>query len=242
MSSLKAVIQAGGHGTRLAPYSTVLPKALMPVGEGTVIDSLLDLFKSAGVADVYVTVSKFGQLIHSYCGDGSRWNLALHYVNESVPLGTIGPLGPLRDQLDSTFFVANSDVYIDLDMHAFLRAHKAGKALLTVAVTNQRVRIEYGVLTHRSGRVTDFKEKPVEHFSVSTGMYCMEPEILELIPHGTPFGFDELMRSMLDQELPVSAYVHPGQWIDIGRIEELRKAQEQAAAPLRMGTQARSDG
>lgn len=240
MEGLKAVIQAGGRGTRLAPYSTVLPKALMPVGDGTVIDSLLDLFKSAGVTDVYVTVSKYGQLIRSYCGDGSRWNLAIHYVDELAPLGTIGPLRPIRGQLDRTFFVANSDVYIDLDMDAFLREHRAGGSLLTVAVTSQLVKIEYGVLSHYCGRVIDFKEKPIEQFCVSTGVYCMEPEILDLIPDGSPFGLDDLMNKMLGQGLPVTAYAHHGRWVDIGRIEELRKAQELAAAPLNRSADARN--
>ena len=116
MVELKAVIQAGGEGTRLAPYSTVLPKALMPIGEGTVIDSMLKLLADAGVSTVYITVSKLGHLIRSYCGDGSRWGLEIVYVDESKPLGTIGPLDPIRDHLDGTFIVANSDIYIDLDI------------------------------------------------------------------------------------------------------------------------------
>lgn len=232
MSKIKAVIQAGGRGTRLAPYSTVLPKALMPIGEGTVIDGLLSLFSSAGVSTAFITVSKFGNLIRSYCGDGSRWNLEIRYIDEEKPLGTIGPLGPMRHLLDTTFLVANSDIYIDLDIKEFLRFHRASETLLTVAVTNQTVKIEYGVLDHVSGRVTEFREKPVEQFCVSTGVYCMEPGILDLIPNGEPYGFDDLMRSMLGGGRPVTAYTHPGQWIDIGRIEDLRKAQEQATAQL----------
>jgi NDP-sugar pyrophosphorylase family protein len=117
MTEIKAVIQAGGRGTRLAPYSTVLPKALMPIGdEGTVIDSLLKMFSNGGVSTVFITVSKFGKLIRSYCGDGDRWNIKIKYVDEASPLGTIGPLSTIREHLDCTFIVANSDVYTDIKL------------------------------------------------------------------------------------------------------------------------------
>jgi NDP-sugar pyrophosphorylase family protein len=232
MGILNAVIQAGGRGTRLAPYSTVLPKALMPVGEGTVIDNLLMQFASAGARTVFITVSKFGPLIKSYCGDGSRWNLRIEYVVEERPLGTIGPLDAIRQRLDGPFFVANSDIYTDLDLTRVLAHHREHRAPLTVVVTQQQVNIAYGVLEHREGRVFDFKEKPTQEFSVSTGIYCMEPEIFRHIPSATPYGFDDLMRDMLATETAINAFVHTGLWIDIGRIEDLRKAQEQAAAQL----------
>jgi mannose-1-phosphate guanylyltransferase len=212
---MKAVIQAGGKGTRLAPYSTVLPKALMPIGDGTVIDHTLAMFAGAGVQVVYITVSKFGPLIRSYCGDGSRWGLKLEYIEESQPLGTIGPLGSMRDKLDGTF--------------------------LTVVVTNQTVKIEYGVLDQSDGTVTGFREKPIEQFCVSTGIYCMEPSILDFVPNGQAFGFDELVRTMLATQTPISAYTHPGQWIDIGRIEDLRRAQEHAASQLMAKSRGASD-
>ena len=232
MGTLNAVIQAGGRGTRLAPYSTVLPKALMPIGEGTVIDNLLLQFAHAGVRTVFITVSKFGPLIKSYCGDGSRWNLRIEYVTEEKPLGTIGPLDALRRRLDGSFFVANSDIYTDLDLNRVLAHHRAQRAPLTVVVTRQQVSIAYGVLEQRDGRVVDFKEKPTQQYSVSTGIYCMEPAIFEHIPRATPFGFDDLMRDMLTSETAISAFEHTGVWIDIGRIEDLRRAQEQAASQL----------
>jgi NDP-mannose synthase len=233
MGNVNAVIQAGGRGTRLAPYSTVLPKALMPVGEGTVIDNMLMQFAHAGVLTVFITVSKFGPLIKSYCGDGSRWNLCIEYITEDKPLGTIGPLDTLRERLDGSFFVANSDIYTDLDLTRVLSHHVTHSAPLTVVVTKQQVNIAYGVLEHREGRVVDFKEKPTQEFSVSTGIYCMEPSIFRHIPRATPFGFDELMRDMLAAKTPINAFVHTGLWIDIGRIEDLRKAQDQAADQLR---------
>ena len=161
MGNLNAVIQAGGRGTRLAPYSTVLPKALMPVGEGTVIDNLLMQFARAGALTVFVTVSDCGPLIKSYCGDGSRWNLRIEYVVEERPLGTIGPLDVIRQRLDGPFFVANSDIYSDLDLTRVLAHHREHRAPLTVVVeTKQQVRHSLRCAQARDGRVVDFKEKP----------------------------------------------------------------------------------
>ena len=232
MADLKAVIQAGGRGTRLAPYSTVLPKALMPIGEGTVIDHLLNQFRDAGVGEVIITVSRFGPLIRSYCGDGSRWNLTIDYITEDVPLGTIGGLALLRDRLDGPFYVANSDIYTDLELKDLLAAHSNGPAAVTVVVTRQRVNVAYGVLDHSGGRLLEFREKPSQEFSVSTGIYCMSPEVFEFIPPSGSFGFDHLMRAMLDRGAPVGVHEHLGSWIDIGRVEDLRRAQEQAAHPF----------
>jgi NDP-sugar pyrophosphorylase family protein len=231
VDELKAVIQAGGRGTRLAPYSTVLPKALMPIGEGTVVDHLLEQFRDAGVSEVFITVSRFGPLIRSYCGDGSRWGLEIDYVTESEPLGTIGGLNLLRDRLDGPFFVANSDIYTDLSLKDVLVAHVSNPAPLTVVVTRQTVQIAYGVLHHSGGRVQEFAEKPTQVFSVSTGIYCMQPDVFSFIPAG-PFGFDQLMRVLLDEGASVNVFEHLGRWVDIGRVEDLRMAQEQAAAPL----------
>ncbi len=232
MNELKAVIQAGGQGTRLAPYSTVLPKALMPIGDSTVIDHLLGQFRDAGVSHVFITVSKFGPLIRSYCGDGSRWDLEIEYVVEDAPLGTLGGLNLIRDSLDGPFFVANSDVYTDLEMKDLLVAHAGGQASVTVVVTRQTVNIAYGVIEHTNGLVSEFREKPNENFSVSTGIYCMDPGVFEFIPPTGAFAFDHLMRVMLAANAPVGVCEHLGMWIDIGRVEDLREAQEQAARPF----------
>jgi NDP-sugar pyrophosphorylase family protein len=232
MAELTAVIQAGGKGTRLAPYSTVLPKALMPIGDGTVVDNLLTQFRAVGVDRVLITVSRFGPLIRSYCGDGSRFGLSIEYVTEDEPLGTIGPLNNVRSVLDGPFFVTNSDVYTDLALKDVLAAHQSGGTAVTVVVTRQSVDIAYGVIDHDGGQMTAFREKPSQRFSVSTGIYCMQPAVFDYIPPSGPFGFDELMRVMLERGAPVGVYEHLGTWIDIGRVEDLRRAQEKAVAPL----------
>ena len=232
MAELTAVIQAGGRGTRLSPYSTILPKALMPIDEDTVIDKLLLQFSDAGVKTVFITVSKFGPLIRSYCGDGSRWGLEIEYITEEEPLGTIGALNPLRDRLSDPFLVANSDIFCDVRLEAVMARHQARRSLMTVVVTRQDVNIAYGVIDHEGGWVTTFREKPTQEFSVSTGIYLMDQGVFEYMPESGPFGFDELLRDMLERRAPVDVYEHDGVWVDIGRIEDLRRAQEQAAAPL----------
>jgi NDP-mannose synthase len=232
MSDVMAVIQAGGLGTRLAPYSTVLPKALMPLGDGTVIDNMLSQFWDAGVKRVFITVSKFGPLIRSYCGDGSRWGLDIEYIVESEPLGTIGPLNALRGRIQDKFFVANSDIYTDIQLDDVVNFNLLRPAPLTVVAKRQTIDISYGVLEHEEGRAKGFLEKPSQQYLVSTGIYLMEPTIFDHIPVEGAFGFDQLMWAMLADGVPVNVYEHEGTWIDIGRIDDLRRAQEQAAAPM----------
>jgi NDP-sugar pyrophosphorylase family protein len=232
MSDVMAVIQAGGLGTRLAPYSTVLPKALMPLGDGTVIDNMLSQFWDAGVKRVFITVSKFGPLIRSYCGDGSRWGLDIEYIVESEPLGTIGPLNALRGRIQDKFFVANSDIYTDIQLDDVVNFNLLRPAPLTVVAKRQTIDISYGVLEHEEGRAKGFLEKPSQQYLVSTGIYLMEPTIFDHIPVEGAFGFDQLMWAMLAEGVPVNVYEHEGTWIDIGRIDDLRRAQEQAAAPM----------
>jgi mannose-1-phosphate guanylyltransferase len=228
MTAVKAVIQAGGRGTRLAPYSTILPKALMPVGDGTVIDNALTTLARGGVVQVFVIVNRMGQLIRSYCGDGSRWSLSIEYLEETTPLGTIGGLDLLREQLTHTFLVLNSDVYLDLDVQSLVRFHREREADLTVVTTEQKVKIDYGVLDTDGGRVVMFREKPTEKYCVSSGVYCFEPAVLREVPRATPFGFDDLVERLVGARRRVFSYHHAGYWIDIGRIEDLRRAQNEA--------------
>jgi len=235
MSGIKAVIQAGGQGTRLYPYSTVLPKALMPIGDGTVADKLIEMFASAGVDEVYITLSeknKISSLIKSYCGDGSRYGLKIHYITETEPLGTIGPLRLFASELDTSFIVSNSDVAVDMDVSDFIEFHRKSESLLTVAVAKQTVSIEYGVMEIDDGQVFGFREKPTEEFCVSTGVYCMEPRILDYVPEGEAYGFDRLIEALLENKERVMAFDRTENWIDIGRIEDLRRAQEKAAQGL----------
>ena len=223
---MKAVILAGGKGTRLRPYTFVLPKPLIPVGDSPVIEMLLKWLRRNGLSNVCITIGHLGHLIRSLCGNGSQWGMEITYSEEPEPLGTIGPLFLIRDQLKESFLVVNGDLITDLDLHPFISYHRGHKGLITIGVTEKNVKVDLGVLESDNGRVATFREKPLMKFYASMGVYCMEPAILDLVPRGVPFGFDDLMHTMLDQNLPAYTYHHQGLWMDIGRQEDFLKAQE----------------
>ena len=223
---MKAVIQAGGKGARLRPYTLLLPKPLMPVGDLPVIEILLKWLRRWGVKKMFITIGYLGQLIRSLCGDGSQWDIEIVYSQEPEPLGTIGPLRLIKSQLTETFFTLNGDLITDLNLHELKAYHRQNGGLITVAVTEKNITPDLGVVESQNGQMTGFREKPIIKFKASTGIYCMEPQILDLIPDGVPFGFDDLMYAMLDRELPVYIYEHDGLWLDIGREEDFRNAQE----------------
>ena len=134
---MKAVIQSGGKGTRLKPYTTILPKPLMPVGSKPVLELLLKWLRRNGTRDAYITTGYLGHLIRIACGDGSQWDLRVTYTEESEPLGTVGALHLLRKELDGTFFMVNGDILTDLNLNAFAAAHRQNGGALTIA-TMQR--------------------------------------------------------------------------------------------------------
>lgn len=222
-----AVIQAGGKGARLRPYTLVLPKPLMPVAGVPVIELLIKWLRKNGVHRTYITTGYLSHLIRSVCGDGGRWDMDIEYTEESEPLGTMGPLhllGPER--LVSTFLVLNGDVITDLNLRDFIRRHRQSGSLVTVAITSKDIKVNLGVLDCDNGFMVGFREKPLMDFNVSMGVYCMEPGVLDLIPRGVPFGFDDLMHTMIERKLPVAVYRHRGLWIDIGLPEDFQRAQD----------------
>ena len=221
-----AVIQAGGKGTRLRPYTLALPKPLMPVGDLPVIEVLLKWLRRWGIKESWITLGYLGGLIRSLCGDGSQWDMKIQYSQEPEPLGTIGPLRLIKVHLKDTFLTVNGDLISDLNLRDFVNYHRKHGGLITVAITEKNVKVDLGVLESTNGQMIGFREKPSMQFSASMGIYCMEPEILDLVPTGSPFGFDVLMHAMLDQNLPVYLYRHNGLWLDIGREEDFKHAQE----------------
>ena len=225
---MKAVIQSGGKGTRLKPYTMILPKPLMPVGSRPVLELLLKWLRRNGILDVYITTGHLGHLIRGVCGDGRQWDLDIRYTEEPEPLGTIGALSLLRGELDSTFLVINGDVLTDLNLAAFVANHRKHCSTLTIATARRTVRMDFGIIEDTGGRVVRFMEKPNLTHVVSMGVYCMEPEVLAHIPAGVPFGFDDLMICMLARGLPVRVFPHRGFWLDIGRFEDFQRAQDLA--------------
>jgi NDP-mannose synthase len=223
---MKAVIQAGGLGTRLKPYTMILPKPLMPIGNQPVLELLLKWLRRNGTRDAYITTGHLGHLIGAVCGDGSQWDMRIKYTRETFPLGTVGALTLLRDDLDGTFLMLNGDVLTDLDLNAFGVFHRRHGGLLSIAVARRKIHIDFGIIEEQDGNVIGFREKPSLYHTVSMGIYCMEPEIIDYIPRGVAFGFDDLMFCLLGKNVDVHCYVHEGLWLDIGRVEDFQAAQE----------------
>jgi NDP-sugar pyrophosphorylase family protein len=223
---MKVVIQCGGMGTRLRPYTMVLPKPLMPVGTKPVLELLLRWLRRNDVQQVYITTGYLGHIIKSFCADGQQWDMQISYTEERDPLGTIGPLSLLRDELDETFMVINGDVLTDLSIKAFADYHRERDGLVTVASAKRRTKMDFGVIEQTSGRIVGFKEKPMLTNLISMGIYCIEPEVLNYIPTGIPFGFDDLILCMLGRNLPVYSFVHDGLWLDIGIVADFQRAQD----------------
>jgi len=223
---MKAVIQCGGKGTRLRPYTTVLPKPLMPLGTKPVLELLIKWLRRNGVRDIYITTGYLGHLIRAFCGDGQQWDVNITYTSEPEPLGTMGALSLLRDKLDGTFLVLNGDVVTDLSLNSLISHHRLHGAGITVATVTRNMRVDFGVIEESGFTVTRFKEKPNLSHLVSMGVYCLEAEMLAHVPTGVPFGFDDLMFRMLELGQPIKTFLHKGFWLDIGRVEDFQKAQE----------------
>jgi NDP-sugar pyrophosphorylase family protein len=225
-SQTPVIIQAGGKGSRLYPYTQVLPKPLMPVGGMPILEIMIRQLAAQGFKDLTISIGYLGEMIRLCCGDGSRWGVSIRYVTESQPLGTMGPI-KLVAGLDRPFLVMNGDLLTDFDFVELLRRHRQQQAFLTIGTYLKPVNVSLGVLeTDASGRVSGFREKPTLHFPCSMGVYAMNPEILEFIPAGKSFGFDDLMYTMLDKNLRAYAYVFRGTWMDIGRPEDFHAACE----------------
>lgn len=224
---MKAVIQAGGKGTRLAPYTLILPKPMMPVGDQPVIEILLKWLRRNSIEEAFITTGHLAHLLKAFCQDGSQWDMNIKYCQEPEPLGTVGSLQLIKEHLDGPFLMLNGDLITDLDLLEFKESHEKSGAPLSIATTIKHVNVDLGVLETKDNRVVAFKEKPRLPMEVSMGLYIMTPEILEFIPKGVPFGFDNLMHALLDKGVPVNTYKHEGRWMDIGRVDDFMKAQEE---------------
>jgi NDP-sugar pyrophosphorylase family protein len=222
---MHAVILAGGKGVRLRPYTTTLPKPLVPIGDQhAILEIVLRQLASAGFTSCTIAIGHLGHIIRAYVGNGSQWGLRVGYSTEDSPLGTMGPLLTMMDRLPDTFLVMNGDILTDLDYRDVVTRHRATGAPLTVATYARKVAIDFGVLTTESGRVVGFAEKPSMDYRVSMGVYGLSRDTLAGYTPGLPLGFDELVLDLLKAENPPYAYDFEGYWLDIGRPDDYDRA------------------
>jgi NDP-sugar pyrophosphorylase family protein len=220
----RAIILAGGKGTRLRPYTIVLPKPLLPIGDYPVLEIIIRQLVWFGFTRITLTVNHQAEIIKAFFGDGSRWGIDIDYSFEDKPLSTMGPLRLIPD-LPEQFLIMNGDVLTDLNFEQFFRFHGEHGCPFTISAFNRSEISEFGVLeTNPEQELSAFVEKPKRDYLVSMGIYMASREILSMIPDGIPFGFDQLMLKMLDKQEPVSVRRFEGYWLDMGRPDDYQQA------------------
>ncbi len=228
---MKAVIMAGGKGTRLRPLTCHLPKPMVPLLNRPCMEYIIELLKRHGITDIAITVQYLPQVIKNHFGDGSDYGVNLHYFEETVPLGTAGSVKNAEDFLDDTFLVISGDGITDFNLSHAIAFHREKRALGTLVLTRVDVPLEYGVvMTESNGKIVRFLEKPSwsEVFSdtVNTGIYVLEPEVLRYCPEGDEFDFSkDLFPLIMQRGMPLYGYVAGGYWSDIGNLDQYRQTQ-----------------
>ena len=221
---MKAVILAGGKGARLAPYTKILPKPLMPIGDMPILEILLRQMKRSGVNEVILTVGHLAQLLQAFFQDGDKFDLKIRYSYEDHPLGTAGPLAQVGG-LEDTFLVANGDVLTTLNIGELIAAHRRSGAVATIAMHTRHVKVDLGVLQlGEANEGVGYIEKPIYDFNVSMGIYVFEPEVLSYIPSNQYLDFPDLVLQLLQNGQKVCGYPFHGYWQDLGRPDDYEQA------------------
>ena len=229
--AFRAFILAGGLGTRLAPYTLVLPKPLLPIGQRPILDLLLTKLAAEGCTRATLCIGHLGPLIQTFCGDGSRWGLEIDYFTEDEPLGTVGALGAMDPPEEDDFVVLNGDVVTDLSVAEVLESHRAAGAALTIAGVTRRVKEQLGVLeTDLDGNLIGYREKPETEYVVSTGIYAFNRSALEFIRGRGRMDLPDLALALLGAGRPVRVHHHTGYWLDLGRPDDFARATDEADA------------
>ena len=226
----RAVILAGGKGTRLKPLTRVLPKPLMPIGKFTILEIVIRQLKFNGFKHITIAVNHQAKLIKAFFGNGKKFKISIDYILEKKPLGTMGPLKGIVD-LPENFLVMNGDILTDLNFNKLYNSHLKNKNLFTISSHKRKELIDYGLLkSNKKNYLTKFLEKPNKTYQVSMGIYVLRKKILKYIPRDKYYGFDHLMYKLLKLKKNVKIRNHDGYWLDIGRpsdyimaVEEFKK-------------------
>ncbi len=223
---MKVVILAGGLGTRLKPFTEVIPKPLLPIGEKSVLEIQIERLKKFGFDEIFLATNYKSQYIEGFFGDGSRYGVKLSISKEDKPLGTAGPLLLLKDQLTEPFIVMNGDILSLIDFSKLYDFALKQKSLLTISIKKEITPFAFGNIYFDGDRVTGIEEKPNIVMYILSGIYVMKPEIFKYFPDDEYFGMDSLILKMLAEDSIISKYELKEYWLDIGRINDYEKAQE----------------
>jgi len=219
----RAIILAGGKGSRLRPYTVVLPKPLMPIGEFPILEVVVRQLVKNGFKHISMAVNHQASIIRSFFGDGSKWSIKIDYFEEDSPLGTMGPLKRIND-LPDNFLIMNGDILTDLNFNEFFMEHVNKKSLFTICSKERIQNIDYGVLeSTENSTLSHFREKPKTKYLVSMGIYMANKGITKLIPDGF-YGFDTLMLDLLRKKETINLKKFYGYWLDIGKPDDYMRA------------------
>jgi len=227
---MQAVVLAGGKGTRLAPYTNVLPKPLMPIGNMPILEVLLRQMKRAGIDEVILTVGHLAELLEAFFKDGEKFGMRIRYSIEDTPLGTAGPLAMVEGLKDS-FLVCNGDVLTTMDIRDLVRFHREQGGMATIAMHHRQVKINLGVI-HMNGdhEIIGYQEKPNLEYMVSMGIYVFEPRVIEFIEPNCYLDFPDLILRLLAAHEKVCGFAYDGYWQDLGNPEDYQQAQQDFAS------------
>jgi NDP-mannose synthase len=223
---MKAVILAGGLGSRLKPFTEVIPKPLLPIGEKSVLEIQIERLKKYGFDEIYLATNYKSEYIENYFGDGSRYGVQLKISKEKKPLGTAGPLLLLKEVLTTPFVVMNGDILSLIDFSEFYNFGMSQQSLLTISIKKEITPFAFGNIFFEGDRVTGIQEKPDIIMYILAGIYFMKPAIFEYFPENEYFGMDNLIKKMIAGNEYVAKYDLKEYWLDIGRLNDYEKAQE----------------
>jgi len=225
---MQALILAGGKGTRLKPYTTIIPKPLMPVGDYAILEIILRQLKHAGITEVILAVGYLGHLFQAFFQDGGRHGMKISYSTETRPLGTAGPIALVLEQLENDFLVMNGDILTTLNYNNLIAFHKKSKAAATIGTFQRDVKIDFGVVeTDSDNKLVNYREKPTYHFDVSMGINVLNKQsIIPYLAGSEPLDIPELMMRLFRDSRPVYCYREPCYWLDIGRVDDYQTAVE----------------
>lgn len=227
LNNLPVIIMAGGKGTRLYPYTKILPKPLIPVGDIPILERILNKFYEYGAKEFYLTVNYKKEMIKSYFMETSHPYL-LKYIEETEPLGTAGSIRLIKEQFKSPVIITNCDTLIEADYGEIMEYHQTSENDMTIVASLKNTVIQYGVLhTKEQGIVTSMEEKPQLSYFINTGMYIVNPEFLEWIPEGRVFHMTDLAEMMIKKKKQVGMYpINENSFLDMGEFEEMKKMEE----------------
>ncbi|HCY74479.1 MAG TPA: mannose-1-phosphate guanyltransferase [Ignavibacteriales bacterium] len=223
---MKAVILAGGLGTRLKPFTEVIPKPLLPIGEKAVLEIQIEHLKQHGFDEIFLATNYKSDYIENFFGDGSRYGVKLIMSREEMRLGTAGPLTLLKSELTEPFVVMNGDVLSNINFTDFYNFAIHQSTLLTISIKKIIMPYLFGNIFFNDNFVTGIEEKPDIITFALAGIYIMKPEIFKFIPENEYYGMDALIKRMLAEQSPISKYELNEYWLDIGRIDDFESAQK----------------